>query len=138
MDINTISLSMRHYMTDVQYVVLITQSSELILIFCIHCIKFTMSSSKPTFNEPIIQNSLHYEIGASRRHRQGDSYLTIRSWAHQLAVNTCPQLHLRQAKKAQRGSRGIALLLPYSQCNKIIKHLKTFMLVFCIFCDLRR
>ena len=53
-----------------------------------------------------------YEIGARQRHRQGDLYLTIRFLDHQLAANTCPKVHLGQAKKPQRGSRGIALLLP--------------------------
>jgi hypothetical protein len=52
-----------------------------------------------------------YEVGARQRLRQGDSYLTIRFLVHQLAENTCPKVHLRQTKKAQRGSRGIALPL---------------------------
>jgi len=48
MDINMIPSPVRHYTTVVQHVVLTTQSSELILILCIPCITFTLSSSKPT------------------------------------------------------------------------------------------
>ena len=58
-----------------------------------------------------------YEVGARRRFRQGDSYLTIRFLVHQLSANTCPKFHLGQAKKAQRCSRGIALLLPFNGRN---------------------